>query len=142
MTALMQRADCLVSLHRGEGWCYPLFDAACSGTPVIATAYSGPMDYLDPQYHRLVRYELTPANQQKHAARFAFNSDMSWAAPDVTHAAELMRDVYDRREHAMKQAAQGSVLLQEKYSLDAIGRMAGRRLTELAENVCPAGCSK
>jgi glycosyltransferase involved in cell wall biosynthesis len=134
MAALAQRADCYVSLHRGEGWCYPLFDAACNGTPVIATAYSGPMDYLDPRHHHLVRYELTHANHQTHAGKFAFTSDMSWAAPDASHAALLMRDVYDHRQEAIAQAAKGAVLLRQKYSPDAIGRMAAQRLTTLAEN--------
>ncbi|MDR3750538.1 MAG: glycosyltransferase [Terracidiphilus sp.] len=133
MAALAQRADCYVSLHRGEGWCYPLFDAACNGTPVIATAYSGPMDYLDPRHHRLVRYELTHASQQSQTVRFSFTPDMSWATPDVSHAALLMRDVYDRRQEAIAQATEGAVLLNQKYSPDAIGRMAAQRLSVVAE---------
>jgi glycosyltransferase involved in cell wall biosynthesis len=138
MQALAKRADCYVSLHRGEGWCYPLFDAACMGTPVISTAYSGPMDYLDSRYHRLVRYELTPAMRDKQGAKFAFSPDMSWAAPDVIHAASLMREVYDHRQQAMQQAEEGSIPLLRKYSSHAVGRMAAQRLTELAENICCA----
>jgi glycosyltransferase involved in cell wall biosynthesis len=60
---LQKRGDCYVSLHRGEGWCYPLFDAASAGKPVIATAYSGPLDYLAANSHGLVRHTLTPVRQ-------------------------------------------------------------------------------
>jgi glycosyltransferase involved in cell wall biosynthesis len=145
MTSLAQRADCYVSLYRGEGWCYPLFDAACNGTPVIATAYSGPMDYLDPRYHRLVRYELTPAIQRYQKVNFAFTPEMSWAEPDVLHAAELMRDVYDHREQARKQAEEGAILLRQKYSPLAVGRMAAQRLTEAGRighsDTLPASCA-
>src|SRR4030095_2862969 len=56
--ALHERGNCYVSLHRGEGWCYPLFEAAARGTPIIATEYSGPTEYLSPQAHRMVRFTL------------------------------------------------------------------------------------
>ena len=136
MAMLARRADCYVSLSRGEGWCYPLFDAACNGTPVIATAYSGPMDYLDPRYHRLVRYELMPAIQRNQTANFAFTPDMSWAEPDVLHAAALMRDVYDHRQQSIEQAKEGALLLQQKYAPEAVGRMASERLSQLVEDPC------
>jgi glycosyltransferase involved in cell wall biosynthesis len=138
MAMLTRRANCYVSLSRGEGWCYPLFDAACNGTPVIATGYSGPLDYLDPRYHRLVRSELTPAIQRNQIANFAFTPDMSWAEPDVLDAAALMRDVYEHRQHAVEQAKEGAHLLQKKYAPDVIGRMARVRLSQLAEDSCLA----
>jgi len=132
---LAARADCYLSLHRSEGWCYPLFDAACSGTPVISTGYSGPMDYLDAQCDRLVRYKLIPASQAQQKARFAFDSTMSWAEPDIEHAATLMRDVYEHRQEAKERAAERAPLLRERYSMGAVGRMATQRLTHLAENL-------
>jgi len=137
MTALSQRANCYVSLHRGEGWCYPLFDAACNGTPVIATAYSGPMDYLDAAHHPLVRYDLTGVNPPEEKAHFAFAPGMQWAAPDVDHAANLMREVYDHQEESKKRAVEGSISLLGRYSLEVVGGMAERRLAELAHSLRP-----
>jgi len=135
VAALAQRANCFVSLHRGEGWCYPLFDAACNGTPVIATAYSGPMDYLDERHHRLVGYEMTATSQKGHTANFALTSDMSWADPDVSHAAALMRQVFENRRQAMEQAAEGAALLRQKYSFKAVGQIAAKRLAELSDGI-------
>lgn len=132
---LAARADCYLSLHRSEGWCYPLFDAACNGTPVISTGYSGPMDYLDTRCDRLVRYELIPVSQARQKARFAFDPTMSWAEPDIEHAATLIRDVYEHRQEAKKRAAERAPLLRERYSMEAVGRMAAQRLTHLAANL-------
>src|SRR6185312_12019214 len=39
MTALVRDADCIVSLHRSEGFGYLMSDAMAFGVPVIATAY-------------------------------------------------------------------------------------------------------
>lgn len=137
LASLYARADCYVSLHRGEGWCYPLFDAACAGTPVIATGYSGPMDYLDARAHRLVRYELTRAAREGQGPRFSFDSSMQWAEPDIEHAAQLMREVYENHTEARAQAQAAAVRLRQDYSREAVGRMAASRLEMLAERRRP-----
>lgn len=139
LASLCQRTDCYVSLHRGEGWCYPLFDAACSGTPVIATAYAGPLDYLDRRYHGLVRYQLIPVSQAGQSAHFAFDSTMLWAKPDVLHAATLMREVREHPERARQRAAEGAALLRQTYSLEAVGGIARERLRWLSANLASHG---
>jgi glycosyltransferase involved in cell wall biosynthesis len=127
--ALANRGDCYVSLHRGEGWCYPLFEAACKGQPVVATAYSAPAEYLDPAFQNLVRYRLAPVKQ-----RFQFFEEgMMWADPDLEHAASLMRYVYENRDEARRRAAQGARELHQAYSLEAVGQAARRRLEFLLE---------
>src|SRR5262249_23707690 len=77
IAALHARGDCYVSLDRGEGWGYPLFEAAGRGTPVIATGYAGPLDYLHPRAHHLVRYELRQVCQPY----VYYHPRMRWAEP-------------------------------------------------------------
>jgi glycosyltransferase involved in cell wall biosynthesis len=132
LNGLMNRANCYVSLHRGEGWCYPLFDAACSGVPVIATGYSGPTDYLESAYHHLVNYRLVPAET---TGGFDFSPDMQWADPDIAHAASLMRHVYANRRKTLDQALKGAELLKNRYSSEVVGQMARTRLEELTNRV-------
>jgi glycosyltransferase involved in cell wall biosynthesis len=134
VTALMERADCYVSLHHGEGWCYPLFDAACNGTPVIATAYSGPMDYLDARYHHLVDYQLIPPDLKQEVDWIPFTEEMQWASPDLIHAASLMRSVYEHKAESTEKARAGANHLRLKYSFSAVGQMAQRRLAELVQS--------
>jgi ADP-heptose:LPS heptosyltransferase/glycosyltransferase involved in cell wall biosynthesis len=131
--ALYARGDCYVSLHRGEGWGYPLFEAASRGTPVIATNYSGPLEYLNPQEHHLVEYELSPVHQPY----LYYHPRMRWAEPNLTQAAELMRWVYDNRESAKEQAVKASERIQQAYSLDAVGAMARERLLKLLKRTQP-----
>jgi glycosyltransferase involved in cell wall biosynthesis len=133
LSSLLHRADCYISLHRGEGWCYPLFDAASLGVPVNSTAYSGPMDYLDSKHHRLVGYTRVPANQRKHTIRFAFDSSMTWAEPDLEHAAEQLRSLYSSREQASKLAMEAAIQIHKEYSLEAIGNAARQRFLSLSQ---------
>jgi glycosyltransferase involved in cell wall biosynthesis len=131
--ALHERGDCYVSLHRGEGWCYPLFDAASRGTPVLATNYSGPLEYLNAQDHYLVKFQLGAVRQPY----IYYHPKMRWAEPDIAHASELMRRVFADREQARTQAKRAAQSLQEAYSLAAIGETAKQRLIQLLRNKQP-----
>jgi 2-polyprenyl-3-methyl-5-hydroxy-6-metoxy-1,4-benzoquinol methylase len=133
IAALHGRGDCYVSLHRGEGWGYPLFEATSRGTPVIATGYAGPLDYLHPRVHHLVRYELKQVRQPY----VYYHPRMRWAEPDLTHAAELMRWVYANREAAREQAAEATQSIQRSYSLEAVGALARERLLKLLQRTQP-----
>ena len=131
--ALHRRGDCYVSLHRGEGWGYPLFEAAGLGKPIIATEYSGPLDYLDAREHHLVRQKSAAVRQPY----LYYNAGMRWAEPDLEHAAELMRWVFENREEARNSAAAAATRIQTRYSLQTIGEMAKERLTFLLKQNRP-----
>jgi hypothetical protein len=126
---LHQRGDCYVSLHRGEGWGYPLFEAASSGTPVVATAYSGPLEYLDREHHQLVRYDLTAVRQHY----VYYHPRMKWAEPDMDDAVARLRWVFENRDKARASAHAAALGVQSRYSLDAVGRLARTRLMSLLE---------
>ena len=127
IAALHARGDCYVSLHRGEGWGYPLFEAAVRGKPLIATGYSGPLDYLAADSHNLVQYTLTSVRQPY----VYYQPSMHWAEPDIGHAIELMRTVRSEPEAARSRAETAAKKLAQEYSLEAIGKRARQRLTEL-----------
>jgi glycosyltransferase involved in cell wall biosynthesis len=131
--ALHRRGDCYVSLHRGEGWNYPLFDAAVQGTPVIATGFSGPLDYLDASDY-LVPFELTAVDQPY----VYYNRQMRWAMPDVQAAARHMRQVRVDVEAARTHAAERAARIKSAYSLESVGAMARERLVSLLERASPS----
>jgi hypothetical protein len=56
---------------------------------------------------------------------------MLWALPDLLHAVELMREVYENRERAAEEAKAGAAQLRERYSIEAVGGMARERLAAL-----------
>ncbi|MDT7604354.1 MAG: hypothetical protein QOF61_2351 [Acidobacteriota bacterium] len=131
--ALHERGDCYVSLHRGEGWGYPLFEAASRGTPVVATNFSGPLEYLSAEDHALVRYRLAEVRQPY----IYYHPRMRWAEPDLTHAAELMRGVYANRNRARAQAVRAAARLREQFSLEAVGHAARAKLLDLLSRTQP-----
>ena len=88
---LYASSDVFVSLHRAEGLGLVLMEAMSLGKPVIATAYSGSMDFTTPENAALVDFELIPVEALHHAYQDAqTGGGARWAEPSVEHAAEWM----------------------------------------------------
>jgi glycosyltransferase involved in cell wall biosynthesis len=128
---LHRRGSCYISLHRGEGWGYPIFDAATLGTPVIATDYGGPSAYLDARSHWLVRYKVAAVTDEY----FLFRGHMRWAEPDLVHAIQGLRWVYEHRALAKERAVSYSPILRERYSNETVGTTARERLLHLKSSL-------
>ena len=58
LNSLMANVDCYVSLHRSEGFGLPIAEAMSFGKPVIATGWSGNMEFMDDSNSFPVKYEL------------------------------------------------------------------------------------
>ena len=96
MLQLFSTADCYVSLHRSEGLGLGMARAMSFGKPVIATGYSGNLDFTKPESSLLVRYELAEILQD----HGVYEKGNVWAEPDSEHAAHLMRWVYENPDKA------------------------------------------
>jgi glycosyltransferase involved in cell wall biosynthesis len=85
--ALTACADIVLSLHRSEGFGLVPAEAMLLGRPVIATGWSGNMEFMDADSAALVDFTLIPA----HDPRGVFEAPGAvWADPDTAHAASLL----------------------------------------------------
>lgn len=86
---LIACVDIVLSLHRSEGYGLSLAEAMHRGRVVVATAWSGNMDFMDAQSAVLVPHRLIsvqdPQKQYPDGAR--------WADPDVAAAARALVDL-------------------------------------------------
>ncbi len=90
--ALMRSCDCYVSLHRAEGFARGIAEALLLDRQVIATGWSGNMDFCQETRVALVRHRMIPLKK----GDYFFGEGQQWADPDIDHAAELMREI---RQH-------------------------------------------
>ncbi len=109
--SLNAACDAYVSLHRSEGLGLNLLEAMTLGKPVIATGWSGNIDFMTPEDSFLVGHELVPVRATHYAYRpEAIGSGQVWAEPSITEASTWMRRLADdeslrRRIGAAAQAA-------------------------------------
>jgi len=103
--------DCCVSLDRGEGFGLVPFEAGVCGKPIIVTGIGGALEYAKPENSYLVNHFMTPVFGMPQSPWY--RGDQMWAEPDLAHAVELMRRVYDNQGFA---ADRGKML--QKYISD------------------------
>lgn len=88
MAGLMAAADIVISLHRSEGFGLVPAQAMALGKPVIATAWSGNLDFMNKNNSALVSCSLIPVHDPEGAFQAG---DQKWADANVEEAAEWLR---------------------------------------------------
>lgn len=127
MFGLQNMVDCYVSLHRSEGFGLGMAECMYLGKPVIATGYSGNLDFMDRDNSLLVDYKMVPL----HGGDYPYWQGQQWADADVAHAARLMRQVYDDRELARRVGAAAATSIRKTNSKVVCGAAVAERLREI-----------
>ena len=125
--ALIDACDCYVSLHRSEGLGLSLAEAMLMGKPVIATRYSGNLDFMHDGNSLLADYKMVAFDRPVPP----YGSNARWAEPSVEHAAQLMRRVYENRDWARALGETARIEAEATLSLDAAGLRVAARLRAL-----------
>ncbi|MCZ6637118.1 MAG: glycosyltransferase family 4 protein [Alphaproteobacteria bacterium] len=120
--SLIQHADVILSLHRGEGFGLVLAQAMLLGKPVIATGWSGNMEFMSRQNSILLDYQLVPVKDPQ--GKYT-QGDQKWADPDIDQAADwlvrLERSPELRREIGQAAAEDAADRFSLRSYLDTIG---------------------
>lgn len=132
MWAMMTLADCYVSLHRAEGFGYTIAEAMLCGKPVIASRYSGSLDFTDDRSAFLVDgREVYIAGSEGFG-----DAGSKWFEPDLAAAASVMRKVYENPDLAREIALNGQLSASGQLSLEQLAKRYRNRLLELKGQAC------
>lgn len=112
--SLIAAADVLVSLHRAEGFGLTMAEAMAMGTPVIATSWSGNLDFMDETCGLMVPASPMPVDDPQGIYR-----GQSWVDPDVEAAAEALRRLKVKPEIGRRLAGAGRRRVAERLSPQA-----------------------
>ena len=125
--SLMNACDCYVSLHRSEGFGLTAAEAMALGKPVIATGYSGNMDFMNQDDGFPVSYRLVEVNGDYGA----YKKGNMWAEPDIDESADYMRRVFDNRGEAETVGIKGREFIKKYYCPEAISEKYKGRLNRI-----------
>lgn len=127
MKSLIWLTDCFISLHRSEGFGRGISEAMALGKPVIATAYSGNMDFCNEETALLVPYDLIDVQ----AGEYPHWEGQHWADPDVEIAARMMCDLVDDPDNGRDLGKRAQIHLTSNFSYLAVGLRYGDRMRAL-----------
>lgn len=121
-----------ISLTKGEGFGRPLLEASISGKPVIASGWSGHMDFLNSGEAILVGGELKPIHPSS-VWDGVLVKESSWFAPDPQQAANALAAAFMDYETFRKKAHKLGKENSKKFSYQAIQK----RTWELLDKYVP-----
>jgi len=104
--SLMKSLDVYVSLHRSEGFGLTCAEAMAMGKPVVASDYSGNVDFMDSGNSLLIPTSV----YETKLAHGPYPAGTRWGDPDVEVAADALRSLLDqRRRTEIGEKAQRSI---------------------------------
>lgn len=93
MSLLYCKHDVYISLHRSEGYGLTIREAMLHGLHVVATGWSGNMDFMDGELTHPVPYTLIPLREEQGPLK---GLKGQWAEADTDAAASILRKLREQ----------------------------------------------
>ena len=124
--ALLRGCDCFVSPHRSEGFGLNIASAMYYGKPVIATGYSGNLEFTTPENSYLIDYELTAVSRQMGY----YKPNYAWAEVSEDHLAALLEEVLQSPDESRRKGENGRNTIRERFSVKAVTKAVQQRVDQ------------
>jgi len=108
-----------VTATRGEGYGLPIIDAAAAGVPIVATAWSGHLEFLKKSLFHPIKYQLTNIDQSK-IDNNIFVNGARWAEPDKEDFCNSVRSVYENYDDSLDKSKILQKHIQTNFNSSAI----------------------
>jgi glycosyltransferase involved in cell wall biosynthesis len=97
------KVKAMVSFAKGEGYGRPMAEFTLTGKPIIASGWSGQLDFLPKEHSVLLEGQLTQVDES--AADQFILKEAQWFTVNYSNAANKIYDVYNKYNDYLKQSA-------------------------------------
>ena len=122
------KVKAMISLTKGEGFGRPLLEFSLSKKPVIATGWSGHMDFLNPEFTVLIGGGL--ANVHPSTANQFLLADSQWFSPDHGQIGFALKDVYENYKNYTDKGKRQAFKSKNEFSWDKMAEKTESLLTQ------------
>ena len=123
------KVKALVSFTKGEGFGRPLLEFTLSEKPVIASGWSGHIDFLDKDASILVGGDLKPIHESAVIANMLI-ADSQWFQPNDGQAGNAVKEVFENYKNFIPGAKKQASISKNKFSFDKMVELLGTILNE------------
>jgi len=125
--SLLNCCDVFVSLHRSEGFGLGMAEAMYLGKPVIASGWSGNLEFMNKDNSFLVRYKLISLEKDYGP----YKKGNTWCSPDVDRAASYMRELFEDEKKRLEVGRIAQRSIRKQLSPESIGRLIENHLLNI-----------
>ena len=106
----------MVSFTKGEGYGRPLLEFSTTGKPVLASNWSGHVDFLNKDYCTLLPGELTDVHAS--AVNKFIIKGSKWFTVDYNYAARVIQDVIQNYKQYLSKSRKQTQYVKDNFSLE------------------------
>jgi len=117
MPRLYKVGDAFVLPTRGEGWGIPLTEAMLMEVPVIATRWSGHLEFMNDDNAYLIDVDRIGPVHPDQVRDNPLYQGQHWAEPSVEHTRALLRHVFENRQEGQEKARLGRRHIVENFTI-------------------------
>jgi glycosyltransferase involved in cell wall biosynthesis len=125
------KVKALTTFTKGEGYGRPLLEASLAQKPIIASNWSGHLDFLDPEMSILLPGELTNVHASAAVANM-ITTESKWFTVDYKKAGDILEDVYKNYKKYIDGAKRQAYRSRTEFNLE---KMSEKLLSVLDEKV-------
>ena len=119
-----------VTLTKGEGFGRPLAESAVSGKPIIATAWSGHIDFLNKDYVTLIPGKLTNVHPSA-AWDNVILKESQWFTADYGYFIAVLKDVYKNYDSYLEKSRKMTKYIKDNFSWELMKTKLGEILDKI-----------
>ena len=122
------KVKAMVNLTKGEGFGRPLLEFTLTKKPLITTAWSGHIDFLNPEFTSLIGGQLTNVHQS--AANQWLLPESQWFSADHGQIGHFLKDVFENYKNYTDKAKRQSFKSKTEFSWDKMKEKLDSLLTQ------------
>jgi len=120
-----------VSFTKGEGYGRPLLEASISGKPIIASNYSGHLDFLDPEMSILLPGEIRQIHPSA-VVQDMLLPESGWFTVDYKKSSDILEDIFKNYKKYVDGAKKQAYRSRTEFNLD---KMSEKLINMLEEKI-------
>ena len=111
------KVKAMVNLTKGEGYGRPLLEFSLTKKPVIASGWSGHIDFLNPEFTTLLPGQLTNVHESAVVPNMILK-ESQWFSPDHGAIGHSLKEVYENYKPYKEKANRQAYLSKTNFSWD------------------------
>jgi glycosyltransferase involved in cell wall biosynthesis len=118
------KVKAMISLTKGEGFGRPLLEFSAVGKPIIASNWSGHVDFLYSEFNKLVGGTLTPVDKSA-VVKDVILAESSWFTPDDGEVGKALKDVHKEYKKYQELAKRQAFRTNKEFTLEQMTNLLG-----------------